>query len=1138
MQDHELSLDDIFSRLKKDGSGLKKEVRVPFKFLDSYRREDESIFFGRDNETEEIFRKLYSGKLLLVYGKSGTGKSSIINCGLISKIPQEDIFTINIRCGKNAYNNFISEIKKYSGISHDNPSEILEDIFYTYSKPVALIFDQFEEVFILSDEKERKQLVAGLNEILRSRLKINIILVIREEYFANLTEFESVIPGLYTNRVRIERMNRFSAREAIIKPCVECNVGIEEGLAEKIIEQLLWQSEGLELTWLQILMDRLYKTAVKRDPLNPVIRTQDLAGIEMIGNVLSNFLDEQLRLMPEGDLGEAVLKSMISADGTKKLVNLDDIADALKVNGYSVGQSVLEGILMHLVNVRIISDKNEDGFYELRHDAIAGRIYERMTAIEKDIVEVRQFLDNAFSVYEKRGKLLTTDDLKYIAPYEDKLYLSKPCELFIHKSKLELTRSKKRRRNLLSVAALALIVILSGFTLWALREKEKSNQNYLKARAISYRFLSLKYVDSDPTIALRLLEYAAVIDSVNPDIIENLNRIYYDNNFYRIILSQKSSITSVAFSPDGKSILTGSQDSTARLWDLQGKELGVFRHKDWVYSVAFSPDSKYILTCSGDKTARLWGLHGNLIQDFTGHKGTIFSVAFSPDGKTILTGSMDKTARLWNLMGIEMQVFKGHQDNISSVAFSRDGKSILTGSNDKTARLWDLHGNTVQIFKGHKGVITSVAFSPDGKEIFTGSKDSTACSWDLHGNVLQVFKGHENIITSLAVSSDGKRLVTSSWDKTCRLWDMRGNLLQTFKGHEEDIEGVAFSPDNKKILTGSGDKTARLWDLDGLLIQELTGHKESINSVAFSHNGKYVLTGSIDKTARLWDLQGNIIQVFEGHEDGIWAVAFSPDDNSILTGSTDSTARLWDMHGNTLKVFRGHEEMIWAVSFSPDGKTILTGSMDSKARLWDIDGAMLQVFEGHEGSINSVAFSPDGRSILTGSWDKTVRLWSLNGTLLYKFPVLDDRVNSVGFSPDGKYIVAGSLDKTVRLWDLQGNVIRIFKGNNGYVNSVAFAPDGKSLLTVSSAINFNMPGTEDNTACLWDLKGNQLQFFKGHTGKIISLAFSPDGKNILTGSWDKTARLWEVKKSHNKFMMENSYQDLSASQKINYGILK
>ena len=114
----ELSLDDIFSRSRKESELKRKVIRQPFKFLDSYTREDKNIFFGRENETDEIFRKFYSGKLLLVYGKSGTGKSSIINCGLISKIPQEDIYAINIRCGKRAYDNFVSEIKKYSEVCY------------------------------------------------------------------------------------------------------------------------------------------------------------------------------------------------------------------------------------------------------------------------------------------------------------------------------------------------------------------------------------------------------------------------------------------------------------------------------------------------------------------------------------------------------------------------------------------------------------------------------------------------------------------------------------------------------------------------------------------------------------------------------------------------------------------------------------------------------------------------------------------------------------------------------------------------------------------------------------------------------------------------------------------------------------
>jgi len=1119
-------------------------AKSPFKFLDSYTSEDRAIFFGRDREITELYRRTFESKILLVYGISGTGKSSLVNCGLASRFDESDWLPVNIRRGSNiveslneAFNKqALTPLKKNLSVA-----EKLQSIYLDHFKPVFFIFDQFEELFIFGSAKEKNSFIKLIKEIVGSETQCRIIFILREEFLAEITEFETDLPDIFSNRFRVEKMKRANAIQTVEGPCKVYNIETEAGFSEELIDKLCPVGNELELTFLQIYLDRILRIATTEKQVSGrLLFSKEIIGrAGSVSDLLGQFLEEQIRELDDPDTAMSILKSFVSVKGTKRQMNESEILDSIGSFGTVITGENLLRYLTKFIDLRILRERDEGGHFELRHDSLASKIYEKFTAIEKDIIEVRQFIDNAFSVYEKRGKYLTSDDLKYIAPYEDKLYLNKQSELFIDKCKNEISTSRRRRRNIVSFAALAFIIVLSGFTLWALREKQKSNQNYLKARASSYNFLSQKIVESDPTIALRLAEYAASIDSVNPDIIENLNRIYYDFNFYRIVSGHESNIACISFSPDGKSILTGSQDSTARLWDLQGNLLQLFKgHLGRITSVTFSPDAKTLLTGSVDKTARLWDLQGNMLQEFIGHQGIVYSVAYSPDGKTILTGSIDKTARIWNLQGKELHVLKGHKDLISSVTFSKDGKSILTGSNDKTARLWDLQGNLLRVFNGHEGGVTSVSFVPGSKDIFTGSMDSTARLWDFQGRVLQVFKGHENIITSVAVSADGRRLLTGSWDKTARLWNQHGKVLQVFKGHEAEIEGVAFSPDCKSILTGSDDKTARLWDLKGIILQEFRGHNEAINSVAFSHDGKSMLSGSNDKTAVLWNLNGNSLQVFRGHEEGIWAVAFSPDDQNILTGSTDKTARLWDLNGKILRVFRGHDDMIWAVSFSPDGKSILTGSGDNTARLWDLNGNVLQVFEGHEGSINAVAFSPDGRNILTGSWDKTVRLWDLKGTQLQVLRGHDGYINSVGFSPDGKTIFTGAWDKTVRLWDLQGNVLQVFKGNDGYVSSVAFSPDGKNILTVCSAISLSMPGSEDNTACLWDLSGNMLQVFKGHEGGIRSVAFSPDGKSILTGSWDKTVRQWEIKESHKEFKTGNSYQDLSGEQKIKYGIIK
>jgi eukaryotic-like serine/threonine-protein kinase len=597
-------------------------------------------------------------------------------------------------------------------------------------------------------------------------------------------------------------------------------------------------------------------------------------------------------------------------------------------------------------------------------------------------------------------------------------------------------------------------------------------------------------------------------------------------------------VYSVAFSPDGKRILTGSLDRTAKLWDAEtGQEiLSLEKHTGPVQSVAFSPDGKRILTASADR-ATVWNAEtGQEILSLQGHTGLVFSVAFSPDGKRILTGRGDPNSdrpgeakvrdpgktKLWDAeTGKEVLFLEGHTQRVNSVAFSPDGERILTGSMDRTAKLWDAKtGKEILSLVGHTGPVDSVVFSPDGKRILTGSRDRTAKLWDARtGKEIHSLKGHTGYVLSVAYSPDGKFILTGSEDKTAKVWDAeKGQEFLILKAHIYGVSSVAFSPDGKRILTGGGDGTTKVWEAEkNQETLSLRGHRNLVESVAFSPDGKRIVTGSMDRTAKLWDAgTGREVLFLQGHTHGVSSVAFSPDGKRILTGSLDKTAKVWDTEtGQEILSLKGHTQGVSSVAFSPDGKRILTGSHDNTATVWDAKtGHPVFSFKGHTGYISSVAFSPDGKRILTGGGGEfgpgrlaqgETTVWDAErGQEILSLEGHTGHVNGVAFSPDGKRILTGSMDKTAKVWNAEtGQAILSLKGHTERVISVAFSPDGKRILT----------GSGDTTVKVWEAETGQEVFsLKGHIAFVRSVAFSPDGNRILTGSQDMTAKVWGADK--------------------------
>ena len=570
-----------------------------------------------------------------------------------------------------------------------------------------------------------------------------------------------------------------------------------------------------------------------------------------------------------------------------------------------------------------------------------------------------------------------------------------------------------------------------------------------------------------------------------------------------------SAICSVAFSPDGRNILTGSLDNTTILWDAKtGRELRTFEGgSDWIKFVAFSPDGRTILTGPRIGGAILWDPKtGRKLRTFGGYSKHIWTVAFSPDGRNILTGSVDKTAVLWDVKtGRKLRTFEGHSSLVSSVAFSPDGRSVLTGSADKTAILWDVRtGRGLRTFEGHAELITGAAFSPDGRAILTGSTDKTAILWDLKtGRKLRTFEANSSI-PFVAFRPDGRTILTGILGRAGILWDVKtGRELRTFET-DSRILSVAFSPDGRTILTGLRHTTPILWDVKtGRKLRVLGGHSGHVRCLAFSPDGQTFLTGSEDNAVILWDTKTHRkLRTFEGHLTQLNALAFSPDGQTIVTGSSDETAILWDVKtGRKLRTFEA-DSCVVSLAFGPDGRTILIGVWKETAILWDVKtGRELRTFEGHPDSFTSLAFGPEGRTILTNYSNNTAVLWDAKtGGKLQTFEGHSGGITRLAFSPDGQTVLTGSADNTAILWDAKtGRKIRTFVGHSSSVASVTFSPDGRTVLT----------GSADKTAILWDLKtGRKLQTFEGYSCSHSPLAFSPDGRTIMGASG--AIRAWSV----------------------------
>ncbi|KAF7545560.1 hypothetical protein G7Z17_g9089 [Cylindrodendrum hubeiense] len=408
-------------------------------------------------------------------------------------------------------------------------------------------------------------------------------------------------------------------------------------------------------------------------------------------------------------------------------------------------------------------------------------------------------------------------------------------------------------------------------------------------------------------------------------------------------------------------------------------------HDGWITSMALVPDGRRLVSASDDQTIKIWDIRtGECLQTLNYHRGRgVRSVALAPDGGSLVSGSNDNTVTVWDTRtGAPLLTMRGHEHEVSAVAFAPDGKWLLSGSYDRTVKIWDAKmGTCLRTLTGHKGAVFSAIFALEGEWIVSASGDKTIKIWiATTGACLRTLAGHNNLINSVVSASDSKWLISASNDKTVKIWDARtGSCLRTLTGHEGWVRSVALSPASTQLVSGSHDHTIKVWDArTGACVQTLTGHQDSVASVAFADDGLRLVSGSDDRTVKIWDATiSGYLQMPTNHKDSVVSVAFSLDGMWLASGSYDHTIKIWEVNtGKCLRTLTGHKDWVISVAFAPDSKRLISGSNDRTAKVWNTKtGACMQTLTGHDGLVTSVAFAPDGKLLLSGQYDGTVNVW-------------------------------------------------------------------------------------------------------------------------------------------------------------------
>jgi len=630
--------------------------------------------------------------------------------------------------------------------------------------------------------------------------------------------------------------------------------------------------------------------------------------------------------------------------------------------------------------------------------------------------------------------------------------------------------------------------------------------------------------------------------------------------FAIVLRGHTQTVDDVAFSRDGRYLITTSDDSTVRLWDMRGGGTRILTgHTDEVWRLTLSSDGKLVATAGKDRAARIWNLETGESKVLTGFPGPVDSVLFSPDNRQLLVSNRgDDVVRIWNVANGAMErTLATGLGRLSVITRSPDGRYLLVQAlQSPKAQLWDLQQGTFKTLE-HEGTVTVVAFSPRGNLAITGALDQTVRAWDPVTGKGKLLGQRLGSLSSLGFSPSGDRLAAGTIEGQLRLWNLDTGKSDLLGSHEGRINEILFSRDGRLLATSSDDRTARLWELANGHSRILRGHQGAVYSMDFSPDGEWLAVGSYDSTVRLFAVKaepnrllvkapvtlnslitspsGRLLVTTGG--DGMLRlfdaatktpllqqqlgpaehppVHFSPDGRWLAAGDSSGKVHLWELAtGQQARQLTGHAASLTALAFSRDSRSLASADVTGEIRLWELGSGQTRLLGRHDHTVLQLTFSHDGQRLASGSKKGELRVWDIATGGVQELHGHSDEVRSVLFSPDGQRLVSGSLDHTLRIWDLATGASRKAPGSGNGVHEIVMSQDGQLLISSS---------VKDGILRLWDGRtGESRGVLQGHQGDVLDVALSPDGRRVASASVDTTVRLWDLATNESRVLRGHS----------------